>query len=248
MLMADALPNYEVEALAILAESILPRIHERISSEEESDSEGDSVENQSESRSDERPDGNPRPAPLTGALELRTATSKLRSEPAAGDEPGSPALEVPESSSSTLRGPPQWYYSANSRSVELVLPPRALSGVDRAIVVAPQRHHTAPPMPLDLMETIVSATFSDSQIDLAALRLRAIKTEHRLAAAQGKALDMTAAMRVAAAIHMSDLEGGGSGDSEENSETPATSRHDEYREGDCVTDAAGCGNSEPSNG
>lgn len=68
------------------------------------------------------------------------------------------------------------------------------------------RPATAPPMPKDLMREPFLQTYSDSQIDLAARRLRVIKVTCKRAEAEGLPLDPAAAARTAAAVQQEDLE------------------------------------------
>ncbi|XP_050050803.2 uncharacterized protein [Dermacentor andersoni] len=68
------------------------------------------------------------------------------------------------------------------------------------------RPATAPPMPKDLMREPFLQTYSDSQIDLAARRLRVIKVTCKRAEAEGLPLDPAAAARTAAAVQKEDLE------------------------------------------
>lgn len=68
------------------------------------------------------------------------------------------------------------------------------------------RPATAPPMPKDLMSEPFLQTYSDSQIDLAARRLRVIKVTCKRAEAEGLPLDPAVAARTAAAVRKEDLE------------------------------------------
>ncbi|KAL1423432.1 hypothetical protein MTO96_021113 [Rhipicephalus appendiculatus] len=80
-----------------------------------------------------------------------------------------------------------------------------VSGCSRESALA-HRPSTAPPVPQDLMSEPLSQEFSECQIDLAARRIRVMKTTHSHAAAKGHLLHPTDAARAAAAVQMKDLQ------------------------------------------